>query len=349
MYNNMMLYLKYLFSFCCALFAALTAQQFNLPIPWLLGPLFLTALLKINHLPIDCPTSARQIGLLIIGLSLGLYFTPDMMRMILSHYTVFIVGLIFALFLGTLSAFILYQCTDVDFKTAWFGSAVGGASEMSYLAEQYAARVDQVAAAHALRVLLVVVFIPFFFTFVGWNGKDTSSMLSIAVDWPNFLILLALCALGCSIFKTLKLPNPWTFGPLLVSILLTVNNIHLSATPVSISHLGQLLLGWSLGNKFSPSFFKTAPQYMSAVAFSNVLSLLLTFAMAYLLFFFVDIPLATLVLGLAPGGVAEMTMTAQILHLGVPFVTAFHVIRMVGVMSTVGPLYRYIAKTFKLK
>ena len=38
---------------------------------------------------------------------------------------------------------------------------------------------------------------------------------------------------------------------------------------------------------------------------------------------------ATLVLGMAPGGIAEMCVTAKVLQLGVPLVTAFHVTRVV--------------------
>ena len=129
-------------------------------------------------------------------------------------------------------------------------------------------------------------------------------------------------------------------------MLLTANSIQLSSIPPSILHLGQVLLGWSLGNKFSQSFFKTAPKYMSVVACANILSIALAFLFSYILIFFVDLPLPTILLGLAPGGVAEMTLTAKVLHLGVPMVTAFHVVRMIGVMSTVGPLYFYIDKKF---
>ena len=341
-----MLYFKYLYSFCFALCGALIAQKLNLPIPWLLGPLFVTALLKINNAPIECHKSARQIGLLIIGLSLGLYFTPDMIRTVLSHWAILLVGLAFALIMGAVTACIVFKWGQVDFKTAWFGSAVGGANEMSHLAEHYQARVDKVASAHALRVLLVVVFIPFFYRLMGWNGSDLSLISSIPVNWANFIFLFVLCLLGCFIFKKFKLPNPWTFGPLLVAVLLTSNSIQLSSIPPSVLHLGQILLGWSLGNKFSQSFFKTAPRYMSVVAGANMLSIGMAFLCSYVLVYFVDIPLPTILLGLAPGGVAEMTLTAKVLHLGVPMVTAFHVVRMIGVMSTVGPLYFYINKKF---
>lgn len=341
-----MLYFKYIYSFGLALCGALIAQGLNLPIPWLLGPLFITALLKMNNAPIECHKSARQIGLLIIGLSLGLYFTPNMIEIVLSHWAILLVGLAFALIMGAVTACIIFKYGQVDFKTAWFASAVGGANEMSNLAEHYQARVDKVASAHALRVLLVVVFIPFFYQLMGWHGADTSTISSISIHWPNFILLFALCLLGCWIFKKFKLPNPWTFGPLLVAILLTANNIQLSSIPPSVLHLGQILLGWSLGNKFSQSFFKTAPRYMSVVAGANILSIGMAFLCSYALVYFVDIPLPTILLGLSPGGVAEMTLTAKVLQLGVPMVTAFHVVRMVGVMSTVGPLYIYIDKKF---
>ena len=48
---------------------------------------------------------------------------------------------------------------------------------------------------------------------------------------------------------------------------------------------------------------------------------------------------ATLVLGTAPGGIAEMCITAKVLQLGVPLVTAFHVARLVVILLTTVPLY----------
>ena len=48
---------------------------------------------------------------------------------------------------------------------------------------------------------------------------------------------------------------------------------------------------------------------------------------------------ATMVLGMAPGGVAEMAITAKVLQLGVPLVTAFHVTRLLAVLLLTGPLF----------
>ncbi|OEC91681.1 AbrB family transcriptional regulator [Acinetobacter sp. YK3] len=340
-----MIYLKYALSLAVAFLGAHLAEWLHLPLPWLLGPLFITAFLKMNHAPIECHHSARNIGLLILGLTLGLYFTPQMIQLIATQWPLLLGGLLFALFLGAIGSAILYRWGNVDFKTAWFASAIGGANEMSNLAEHYQARVDKVASAHTLRILMVVVIVPFFYQFMGWHGLDHSTLHRHGeVNWYGLALLASLAYFASRIFKYYKLPNPWTFGALLVAILFTTQDIHLSAMPTSILHLGQVLLGWSLGNKFKPGFFKTAPHYLSIVALSNLGAILFAGLLAYSLTFWTDISLPTLGLGLAPGGVAEMALTANVLQLGVPMVTAFHVIRMVGVLGTVGYLYQLFEK-----
>jgi len=50
---------------------------------------------------------------------------------------------------------------------------------------------------------------------------------------------------------------------------------------------------------------------------------------------------ATLVLGTAPGGVAEMSITAKVLQLGVPVVTALHVTRVVVLLLSTAPIFAW--------
>jgi uncharacterized membrane protein AbrB (regulator of aidB expression) len=49
---------------------------------------------------------------------------------------------------------------------------------------------------------------------------------------------------------------------------------------------------------------------------------------------------ATMALATAPGGMAEMAITASVLGLGAPVATAFHVLRYVAVLLLTGPLWR---------
>jgi uncharacterized membrane protein AbrB (regulator of aidB expression) len=53
---------------------------------------------------------------------------------------------------------------------------------------------------------------------------------------------------------------------------------------------------------------------------------------------------ATLILGTSPGGIAEMAITAKVLQLGVPVVTAFQVCRLVAVFILAEPMYRWLGR-----
>ena len=56
------------------------------------------------------------------------------------------------------------------------------------------------------------------------------------------------------------------------------------------------------------------------------------------------LPVAAMILGLAPGGMLEMSLTAQALDLAVPLVLAFHLLRTVLCNLLVGPLHRLVLR-----
>lgn len=337
------LLIRYALSFLAAWAGAWLANRVGLPIPWLLGALLTTALLKINKVPVCSHAWARPIGLTIIGMSLGLYFTPQMLVLIKDNGWILLGGMLFAILLGVSGSFLLYRFGGVDFKTAWFAAAIGGASEISHLAEHHGAQVDKVASAHSLRVLMIVVIVPFFYQYAGWHGTDQSVFLKYGeVHWSGLALLVACCVAMGKLFAWRRWSNPWTFGPLLAAALFTVFGVHLSAMPFVVVCFGQILLGWALGNKFVPGFFQTAPRFLGVAACNNILLLLAALAGSWLLSQVTTLPLPTVGLGLAPGGVAEMTITAKVLQLGVPIVTAFHVARMIGVLMTASKLYSWI-------
>ncbi|QKH35807.1 AbrB family transcriptional regulator [Achromobacter pestifer] len=327
-----------------ALAGALLAAWAHIPLPWMLGALLVTAATRIAGLGTACPRPARNAGQWVIGTSLGLYFTPQVIGHIGSNAGPIIVGMLFALGLAFMGTAILRRYTDVDFKTAWFSSAIGGASEMANLAERHGARIDRVATAHSVRVLMVVVTVPFIFQWWGVAGLDPTVPGPKVVHGWGLAALVALTCIGGAAFMRLRLPNPWVLGPMLVAMILTLNGIELSALPDYVPKIGQLLIGWSLGDRYRPDFFRAAPRFIAAVACFTVAALALAFGLGALLSLWSAAPIPTLILGTTPGGIAEMAITAKVLQLGVPVVTAFHVTRMVFVVIVTGPIYAFLAR-----
>lgn len=329
--------------FAVALTGALLAVWAHMPLPWMLGALLLTAATRIAGLGTACPRPARNGGQWVIGTSLGLYFTPEVIGHIGSNAGPIIVGMLFALGLGFLGTAILQRFAGVDFKTAWFSSAIGGASEMASLAERHGARIDRVATAHSVRVLLVVVTVPFIFQWWGVAGLDPTVPGPKVVHYWGLAALIGLTSIGGLAFMKLRLPNPWVLGPMLVAMMLTTAGIELSALPTFVPMVGQLFIGWSLGDRYRPDFFRSAPRFIAAVAVFTVSALALAFGLGAILSLWSAAPVPTLILGTMPGGIAEMAITAKVLQLGVPVVTAFHVTRMAFVVVVTGPLYGLLA------
>ena len=331
--------IRVLFGAVSALLGALIAQATDLPLPWLLGPLFFVGALRLLSVPVATLKPLRNVGQWIIGVSLGLYFSPDIGRLILEHWFVLVVGMVVALCLSILGSWLLYRFGRADIGTAWFSSAIGGASEMSVLAERYGARVDLVASAHSLRVLAVVTIIPFGFEFAGITGLDSSALSLSPVDYLDLLMVgTAATAFGL-VFLRLRVASAWVLGPLVATALLTLLEVTNTAIPGWVVNGGQLFIGWSLGDRYRPAFFKTAPRFMMVVALFSIIAITLVGVIGLVVSQFSGLPVYSVWLGMAPGGLAEMAITAKVLMLGVPMVTAFQVSRMAFIVIVTAALY----------
>ncbi|WP_043117184.1 AbrB family transcriptional regulator, partial [Pseudacidovorax intermedius] len=83
----------------------------------------------------------------------------------------------------------------------------------------------------------------------------------------------------------------------------------------------------------------TAPRWLASVAVGTVAMIGACALFAEVLAWATGLRWTTLLLGTSPGGIAEMSITAKVLQLGVPVVTAFQVCRLVAVLLLTGPLF----------
>jgi len=345
--------------------AALLCVWLNTPLPWIIGPLFGTAALRLAGVHLHSPVPVREAGQWAIGTVLGLYFTAPVLAVLASRAGYIALAVAFALGLGWLCGLLLQKLTGTDRATAFFSMAMGGASEMAVLGERQGGDVQRVAAAHSLRVMMVVATIPFAVRYWSTHGMaafpEPVAASAAAVSGGNaaagalatagtaaasgvhlggLLALIALTSIVALLFKKKGVPNAWVIGPLLATATLTACGIHLSSVPEWMVRAGQLSIGISLGTRFSPEFLRAAPRYIASVAICNVVALSLAAGFAGLLAWAAGIHGGTAVLATSPGGIAEMALTARTLHLGVPIVTAFHVCRMAVLVLTIGPIFR---------
>lgn len=324
----------------CAL-AASAFATLRIPLPWMTGPLLAMAVCNFAGARLRSAAWGRPLGQVVIGTALGLYFTPTVGRAVLEHWWVLVLAALVAVLLGLLGAWVLSRASGVDAKTAYFASVPGGAAEMAVLGERFHARVDRIALAQSLRVLVVVIAIPFALTYSGAHGSDTYVAAQVPLHWPGLAVLLASGAAGAWLLDRLRLANAFFFGPLAISIALTAGDLHLSSLPASLTNPAQMLLGCALGARFERRSLESAPRYVSAVLLSVFVAMLAAAACGWGVGRLAGLSVPAMILAMAPGGVAEMCITAKVLQLGVPLVTAAHVVRVLVLMTTAGPLFRF--------
>jgi membrane AbrB-like protein len=331
-----------------ALAAALLCQRLHTPIPWMIGPLTATALGSILGYPTRSLVPLRNAGQWAIGTALGLYFTPQVTALVASLWWAILLAIAWALGLGWAFGRWLQRGHGAAMggtlaqqrATTYFAGAIGGASEMTLLAERAGARTELVAAAHSLRLLIVTLTVPFALTFSGLHGLDPTLPGARHVHYPGLAVLLAASLLGGLLLSRTGRANPWFIGALLVAMGITMTGLELSAMPAWMSNAAQLLIGVSLGVRFSAEFVRTAPRWLASVTVGTLVMVGVCAVVAWCLAWVTGLHWATMVLGTSPGGIAEMAITAKVLQLGVPVVTAFQVCRLVAVLVLVEPLYR---------
>ncbi|MEJ8838744.1 AbrB family transcriptional regulator [Ramlibacter sp. AN1133] len=333
-----------------ALAAALLCVWLRTPLPWMIGPLLATSIASILGAPTHSWPPLRNAGQWVIAAALGLYFTPQVTALVAGLWWAIVLAVAWALGLGWAFGRWLHarhaERIGGDARTRWattyFAGSIGGASEMTLLAEREHGRSDLVAAAHTVRLIIVTLLIPPAVLYSGLHGLDASLPGARELRLPGLLALSAATAAGAWLMARTGRANPWFMGALLVSMGITMAGVELSALPNGATNVAQLVIGVSLGVRFRREFLRSAPRWLLDVALGTLGMILLCAGFAWLLAWGTKLHVATLVLGTSPGGIAEMAITAKVLQLGVPVVTAFQVCRLVAVLVLVEPLYRWV-------
>ena len=339
-----------------ALGAALLCVRLGTPIPWMIGPLLATALASLAGAPVLSANALRNAGQWTIGGALGLYFTPEVTALVLGLWWAVLLGVAWALALGLGFGAWLQRALGGQLRgmsahqrraTTYFAGAVGGASEMTLLAERHGARTDLVAAAHSVRVVVVLLSIPFALQWAKQHWQlqalDMTPPGPRVAEWPGLLWLALATGVGAALMRLTGRANPWFIGALLAAMALTMAGLHLSAVPTALTNAAQLVIGVSLGVRFSRGFLRQAPRWLLAAALGTLGMIVVCALFAVALAWPTGIHPVTLMLATSPGGITEMAITAKVLQLGVPVVTAFQVCRLVAVLLLAEPLFRWWA------
>jgi membrane AbrB-like protein len=320
------------------------ASQVGWPLPWMVGSLLAIILVRcLTPWQLAEIPGGRKCGQWVVGIGIGLHFTPVVIEQVLSHFGLIFIGALVTSVSSVVGVWLMLR-TGEDRATAFFSSMPGGSGEMVNLGARNGAILSNVAAGQSLRVLCVVLCVPAIFKYL--LGGGAPALHAVTVDWVWLAVLFPLGGAAALIWQRLKQPNPWLFGPLLVSAAVSVScDLHIGL-PNGGSQMAQWLIGSGLGCHFNRAFFRRAPSFIGRTLIGTALTMIIAAASAFVLSTLTLLDLRSLTLGMMPGGIAEMSLTAEVLQLSVPLVTAMQVMRMLFVLFLAEPLFRVWDRRF---
>lgn len=315
----------------------LVGHLLNLPLGWLVGAMLAT--IPCAMAGIRMPTSWRWRSNMsgVIGLMAGAAFTPPMLDR-MSEWVFSLAGV--ALYCAIITTIGLFVCRKIgrqDRVTAAFSAAPGGLSEIIVLGPSYGADVRTLSLVHSMRLTVILVMMPLIIVWfvIGQNATPAAGRsidLAIAMPLADFAILAACLVLGIMGGRKVKLPAAPLTGPLILSAIAHYTGLTAVAPPQLLLILAQIVIGSSVAQFFASASLRSIAGGLAIGGGLTLVNLGVAGLFAVGFETWLDIPFATGLIALVPGGLPEMSLISLALGADVPFVTVHHMFRVVLVL-----------------
>ena len=327
-----------------ALVGGALAHLLGIPLPWLIGAMVAVAALGWWR-ETAVPEPVRPAGLLLLGLGLGQTFTAEVLLAVGAALPALLVAGLMGIVAGLAAGGLFVRLAGTDARTGYYCAVPGGILAMAVLAQRAGLSVPVVTLAQTLRLVAVIAIFPPLLTWAAPAVADSVFVIARPpVWWPGLLMLLAGALPVAFAARALGIANPWMLGPCALTIVLAGSGVLPSGVPMLLVDAAQVGMGAALGAKLTPRFLMGSRGIaVASFASGAVLSALLVL-LALPVAWAAGLPVAAVILGMAPGGMPEMTVTAKALDLAVPLVLGFHLLRLLLCNLLVEPVWTLFAR-----
>lgn len=316
----------------------------HIPLAWMIGAMFGTAALSWAR-PVEVPRVARPAALVTIGLAFGQTFSGPVLEALVGELPAIILAAFLSIGAGIATVPIFTRVAGLDAKTGFFSTIPGGVVVMAVLAQRAGAPIQVVTLAQTMRVLVVVLIMPPLLTaFAPRGGGGAFLAPHIPVEPLGLAGMLAAGLVAALGMRRLGLANPWMIGPCLLAITAAAFDFLPSGIPHWMIDAAQVGMGAALGQRMTLEFLLSSRRLMNAAILSSIALCAACTAMAVGLAWVTDLPTGAVMIGMAPGGMPEMGVTAGTLGIAVPLVLGFHLARTLLCSLLLDSIFRLLVR-----
>ncbi len=138
----------------------------------------------------------------------------------------------------------------------------------------------------------------------------------------------------------MRIPAYQLIGPVTVSAVIHLMGLTASDPPFYLVAIAQVVMGSAIGCRFAGVRFAMVGRTLMLGAGAAVILLVVTACFSWAFQAAVPVAPSALILALAPGGLAEMTLVALALAVDSAFVSCMHIVRITVVIVFAPMLFR---------
>jgi len=331
---------KLLTTFVVAAMGGYCFFRLNTPLPWMLGALTFTLIGAVTHGHTYVPKQARAVCSPVLGVLIGSRFSLEIINQASDWLLALLLMTVFVTLTSYLGFLFFQKVSKQDPATAFCAAVPAGISELMMVGPELGANMQTVILSHLARIVVVVFAIPlaFWFFLDVETQRNVMSPQWFSVEWSEAIILIICGVSGLLLGRRLRFPAAPLTGPLLLSAIAHICGLSHSAPPLLLVIIIQIVVGAAVGSRFVNIDGSETTRHLFFGIIWSLISLVLALAFAAFGSKLIGYELSILLLGMAPGGVQEMTIVALSLGLEVAFISLLHIARISLVLGIGVPL-----------
>lgn len=310
----------------------------HVPLAWLLGPMLVSASLSVAGIALRSNDHLRRLGQLCIGGGVGLYLTAPVVTQLAGWLPLMVAAALASVLISCFFGVVLSRCTGLDQASAFYASLPGGLAEMANIGRGSGAHPEPIALVQTLRIALVVLLIPPILLTLGIPdlNPQTDDIISTGAA---ALVICGGAVLSYGLV-VLRVNNPFMIGAILCAGIMASVGILSGRMHPWLFSASQLLIGFSVGCRFRRSMLIAMPRVAAFGSLTTIGTIAATTLVAVFVSLVSGIGIPDSLLATSPGGFSEMAATAQVLHLAVPVVAGYQIVRSIMVNGFASLYYR---------
>ena len=148
--------MPHLYAFVVAGIGVLAFKMMQLPLPWLLGPIFACLIAAMAGVPMRGIKLVNDAMRTILGVAVGATFATTLLASMVGMWPTLLMIPVMTSCIGVVGVLYFQRLWGLNFATSYYSSMPGGLQDMLVFGEEAGGDVRALSLIHATRVMVIV-------------------------------------------------------------------------------------------------------------------------------------------------------------------------------------------------